>query len=467
MAVQRLDWTRHPLGMAGAILTTISGILIVSLFVIGLLGYEGGPYVGVLAYTVLPALFVVGLLLIPAGLWLERRRLARYAATGETEPPLPVFDLNEPSMRRRALWFIGATVVNVLIVGLAGFKSVEVMDSPDFCGKACHKVMDPEYTAYSRSPHSRVRCVECHIGPGASWFVKSKLSGAWQLVSVALDLYPRPIPTPVHNLRPARDTCEQCHWPTKFVGDRLKVYTRHDEDEANSVKKSVLLVRVGGGPTALNRGIHWHVAPGVEIRFQSDPKRDAVGLVEAKLPGGETRTFAPKTPLNGNLVWRTMDCVDCHNRPTHIYRTPEDEVEAAMGSGQLDASLPFLRREAVKALKVEYPSQEVAREKLRAAMKDFYEKNYPAVAKDKARAVEAAGLALGTIYSDNVWPTMKIGWGTYPSFLGHMQANGCFRCHDEEHSTKEGKTISQDCAQCHALLAQDEKSPAILKQLEP
>jgi hypothetical protein len=225
------DLTRTRLGLLGALITNVAGVLILTLLGMSLVGFEGGPYFGLLAFVGLPTVFVGGLLLIPVGGWLERRRVARGGS-----PALPVLDLNDASIRRKALWVAGLTVVNVILVAMASYRGVHEMESPAFCG-SCHSVMDPEFAAYSRSPHQRVRCVECHIGPGASWFVKSKLSGSWQLISVLFHLYPTPIPTPVENLRPARDTCEQCHWPTKFVGERLKVITHFEEDEKNTEKK--------------------------------------------------------------------------------------------------------------------------------------------------------------------------------------------------------------------------------------
>jgi hypothetical protein len=322
--------------------------------------------------------------------------------------------------------------------------------------------MDPEATAHARSPHARVRCVECHIGPGASWFVKSKLSGSWQLVSVTLGLYPRPIPTPVHNLRPARDTCEQCHWPTRFVGDRLTVKRRHADDEANTPLATVMLLHVGGNQGSRARGIHWHVDPGVHVRFQADPKREKIGAVELTAADGTKRLWTVKDDPAAGAPWREMDCVDCHNRPSHVFRSPEDEVDAALLAGRIDAKLPAVRKEAVKALRASYPSADAARTALRARLDELYGKD-----PSRRAAVDAAGRELGDIWARNVWPNMKIDWGTYASFLGHEAAPGCFRCHDGEHATASGETISNDCTLCHTLLAQDEKDPPVLKQLAP
>lgn len=468
-AFQRL--IRTPLGLVGAVLTTSTGLVIAALVVLSAAGLESSPYLGIIAFLVLPALFVLGLLLMPAGLWLERRRARR----GGPPSPLPVLDLNQPAVLRRVLVFAALTVVNLVIIGAATWKGVEVMDRPQFCG-SCHSVMDPEYTAYTRSPHSRVACVQCHIGPGANWFVKSKLSGSWQLISVTLDLYPRPIPTPVQNLRPSRDTCEQCHWPARLVGDRLRVITHHADDEPSTPKKTVLLLHVGSGAAA-GRGIHSHVAPGVRIRYLADPRRATIQTVEATYPDGRVERFEakPAEPAGGkpaapaprpqDLVWRTMDCVDCHNRPTHQYRSAAFEIDAALEEGRIDRALPFIRREALRAVTAEYASAEAARAGIGAALAKFYQSAQPAAWEKQRPAVEAAARELGDAWARNVWPKMRIGWGTYPSQLGHQESNGCWRCHDENHATAAGKTISQDCDLCHKVLADDEASPAILDEL--
>jgi hypothetical protein len=460
------DLLRHPLSLAGAALATVCGVLVTVLFIASLAGYEGNPYLGMVAYVIFPSLLVLGLVLIPAGAALERRRLVRLAASGATEPPLPIIDLNSPRTRKLGLLFLALTTVNLLLLTAASYKGLEVMDSPAFCG-SCHSVMDPEASAHARSPHARVRCVECHIGPGASWFVKSKLAGSWQLVSVLLDLYPRPIPTPVHNLRPARDTCEQCHWPAKFVGDRLKVITRHADDAPSTPLKTVLLVHVGGTQGVAPRGIHWHVDKGVKLRYQADEKREKISAVELTLADGQPRRWLAAGATAAEGPWREMDCIDCHNRPTHVYRTPEDEVDGALTTGRLDSRLPFLRREALKALRAGYPSTEAAVAGLGQSLRAFYADQPRGAGADTARLVDAAATELAAIWGRNVWPHMKITWGTYPTLLGHEQAPGCFRCHDGEHAAGDGKVISGECDLCHSILAQAEKDPAILRQLAP
>jgi hypothetical protein len=464
--------TRNPISLVGTCLTTASAILFFTLFALEQVGFHGGPYLGILAFLILPALFVLGLLLIPVGFWRERRLKRLAEARGEAPRRFPVIDLNQDRTRAILAVFSLATVLNLAIVAVATYKGVEVMDSTEFCGTACHSVMMPEHTTYKRSPHARVACVSCHIGPGANWFVKSKLSGSWQVVSVAFNLYPRPISVPVHDLRPARETCEQCHWPQKFVGDRLVVRTHFAEDEANTELKSVLLLKIGGVRPRGAHGIHWHVDPGNQVRYRSDPSRQTIHEIELTRPDGSvTRWVGPSAQEAAaeagadSSGWRTMDCVDCHNRPTHVYRLPEQEVDLAMEDGRLDRSLPFLRREAVLALKDEHPTHQAARQGLSARLEGFYRESYPEVWKSQQATVVRSGEELGEIYCTNVFPAMNVKWGTYPEHIGHTHTNGCFRCHDEEHVSESGRAISQDCGTCHAVLAQEEKDPEVLKPL--
>ncbi|HYU36028.1 MAG TPA: NapC/NirT family cytochrome c [Thermoanaerobaculia bacterium] len=459
--------TRNAVSLLGAAIVTASGFLIVTLFLLDLLGFKGSPYLGIIAFLILPAIFILGLLLIPIGIAWQRRRDRRAELRGEAPPAFPVLDLNDRRTRRRALAFVILTLVNAVILSAATYKGVETMDSTTFCGKTCHSVMQPEDTAHARGAHASVACVDCHIGPGAGWFVKSKLSGTWQVIAVTFDLYPRPIPTPVHSLRPARETCQQCHWPSKFVGDRLKVIDGFNDDEANTPAKTVLLVRVGGRQGSASQGIHWHVDPGVAIRYLSDESRETIYQVEMRTPDGKVTRFTSKAqkPAAG-AVWRTMDCVDCHNRPSHTFQPPEKEVDAAIAAGRIDRALPFVHREGVRLLKAAYPSHAAADREIADGLRAFYAKQYPQVAMQKSAAIGNAAAALSSAYRANVFPSMKIGWGTYPNHIGHESSPGCFRCHDEEHAAPDGRKISQDCSTCHSLLAMGEEDPQILHSLE-
>jgi len=458
--------THNAISLVGTAIAIATLVLMASLFGMELWGFEGGPYLGILTYLILPMIFVTGLILIPVGAVLYRRRLRR-APGGEDKPLLPVFDLNVKSTRRWMLILLGATMFNVVIIAGATYKGVHVMESVEFCGLACHSVMEPEHTAHARSPHSRVACADCHIGPGADWFVKSKLDGAWQLVSVAFDLYPRPVATPLHDLRPARETCEQCHWPTKFVGDKLKVIHHYEDDEESTELTTALLLKVGGSNASGSHGIHWHVDPDVNIRYRSDETREEVYEVEFTHGDEETVLYADRKAPEEGGVWRAMDCVDCHNRPSHIYESPGPAVDRAIEAGQIDRSLPFAKRESMRVIEAEYESHEAARVAITEEFTNFYAENYPDVTSERAADIDAAATALGDIYSVNIFPQMNVWWDTYPNHIGHEQSDGCFRCHRRSMRTEEREQISDDCENCHILLAEEEENPDIMSVLRP
>jgi hypothetical protein len=459
--------TRNAISLIGTAIALSTLILMITLFGMEIWGFEGGPYLGILTYLVLPMFFVVGLILIPVGVVLWRRKLRR-SPGGEDVSLLPVFDFNVPATRRWFLIFLGATVVNIVIVAGATYKGVHVMESVEFCGMACHTVMEPEHTAHARSPHQRVACADCHIGPGADWFVKSKLDGAWQLVAVAFDLYPRPVPTPLHDLRPARETCEQCHWPTKHIGDKLRVIHHYKDDEENTELTTALVLKVGGVQGTSASGIHWHVNPNVEIRYRSDETREEVYEIEFTNPvKGVEKRYAVRNAPEDEGVWRTMDCVDCHNRPTHIYESPGPAVDTAISAGHIDRSLPFIKREGLRLIDVQYASHEEAREEISTQLKAFYAENYPDLAVERAADIEAAANALGDVYSVNIFPQMNVWWDTYPNHIGHEQSDGCFRCHKRSMRTEDREQVSNDCENCHILLAEEEENPNIMSVLNP
>lgn len=445
---------RNPLSVAGAAVVTISAALFLTVFVADLFGLHLNPYMGIVFFLIIPGFFVAGLVMIPAGMVLERRRISRGAGRREWL----TIDLNVPTHRRVTIAVLVLTLVNIIIVSLAAYRGVEYMDSTEFCGQVCHEVMEPEFAAYEDGPHSRVRCVQCHIGPGAPWFVRAKISGTRQVIAVLFNTHSRPIPSPVHDLRPARDTCEQCHWPDKFHGDKLNLRREYAEDEAVSESVTTVQVHVGGGGegSAGAHGIHWHVSAANEIEYIStDGRRQDIPYVRLTTPAGEVREYfvegtTPEKLAQGER--RRMDCVDCHNRPTHPFSaSPERAVDAAIASGDIPRTLPFVRREAVAALKVDYPSREAALPEIAARLNGFYSgntQNGPAVrSEDLTRAV--AGTQ--RLYSRNVFPQMGVTWGTHPNNIGHIDSPGCFRCHDENHKTKDGKVISQDCALCHEI----------------
>ncbi len=464
----------NPISLTGTVLTTASAITLAWFWLLELTSpHPMHPYTGILFFLVLPGIFFAGLALIPLGMLLRRRRLRR-AHTVPAE--FPKVDLSSPVMRRGLYTVLGATALNILILGTASFKGVEYMDSTQFCGQACHSVMSPEYAAFKDSPHSRVGCTQCHIGPGAGWFVKSKLSGTRQLFAVTFKTYSRPIPSPVDHLRPARETCEQCHWPQKFVGDKLLVRTKYAEDEANTPSTTVLLLKIGGRTWQGTVGIHGrHLDGGERIGYvATDPRRQDIAKITYRQDDGQTVEYAaedPKVPADqlAKLPMRKMDCVDCHNRPTHAFELPDAALDKAITAQRISRELPFVKKKALEVLKQEYPSQAVAAQQIPQAMDGFYRTSYPEVYRQKKALVDAAGTAVKEIYLRNVFPEMKLTWGTHPNHIGHGGndlTGGCYRCHDGNHKAADGRTIASDCSTCHAILAQDEKDPKVLKDLQ-
>jgi len=449
------------LSLAGMVLAiTAAGLII------GFLSYEEisgveNPYLGLLTYFAFPGMLIFGLLLVPVGmLWVRHRRRMR---PEEDIPPFPRVDFNDPHKRHMFIFFILASVVFVLIVSIASLKGFEFTESPTFCGELCHTVMEPEHTAWSNSPHAKVRCVECHVGPGAAWYVKAKISGMRQLYAVATHSYPTPIETPVTNLRPARDTCEHCHWPEKFYAGRQKVFYHYAPNEQNTPREINLLINIGGNPKAEHgRGIHWHVNTDVSY-ISTDRKRIEIPYIKVVGKDGKVTEFmstekALTKEQISKLEKRAMDCTDCHNRPTHIYKAPGVEMDEAFVAGRIDQSLPYVKKVAVELMTRTYKTAKEAKDLIGKELPAYYEKNYPAVATAKAAQIKKAVVEVQGIYERNFFPEMKVSWSTYPSYLGHFYTPGCFRCHDGKHKSGEGKYISKDCNLCHTLLGQKQEN---------
>ena len=454
--VRNVRLIRSPISVVGMVLTTISAVLFLIVFLADLFGWHTNPYLGIVFFLILPGVFLFGLLLIPLGAWIERRRRAQGRAPSEVH--WPRIDLNDPAQRTTAVIVFAVTMANIVIVSLAAYRGVEYMDSPQFCGQVCHTVMKPEFTAYQDGPHSRVTCVQCHIGPGASWFAKSKISGARQVLAVSFHTYSRPIPSPVQNLRPARDTCEQCHWPEKFHGDKVRRIYEFAADEKNTESVTVMQVHVGGGSERLGiaQGIHWHMNVANEVEYiATDEKRQVIPWVRVKDRFGNVREFSAEGVTAEQLAKgerRRMDCMDCHNRPSHpMAATPERAIDELIARGAIPRTLPFVRRETVKALKTAYPTQEAASAEISRTLRDFYRSQYPQAYMSQRPDVEKAVQAAEMIYRRNVFPEMNVTFGTYPNNIGHMDFPGCFRCHDDNHKSKEGKAIGQDCESCHTI----------------
>ncbi len=460
---------QNRISQAGIVVTTATGISMVFLWIVEVLrGGHEHPYAGIVLFLILPSLFVAGLVLIPLGFVLQRRKDRR---EGYVEPPPPI-DLTSPRIRRVVTFIAIATLANATLVGFASYKGLEVMDSVGFCGETCHTVMAPELAAYKGSPHSRIGCVECHIGAGAGWFVKSKLSGTRQVIAVALKTYSTPIPSPVHQLRPARETCEQCHWPQRFTGDRVIVKRKYAEDEKNTMLTTVLVMHVGGQNAQGSVGIHGrHLDAGSRISYSAvDERRQQIANVTYRDDAGKTVEFASTelkaTPEQlAKAEVRAMDCVDCHNRPTHAFELPQRGLDREITAGAISRDLPFVKKRALELLKGKYPDQEVAKKAIADGLADYYAASFPEVASSKKAEIDSAVKAVQAVYLRNVFPNMKLDWGYHPNNIGHEDFPGCFRCHGGNHESKGGQSISSDCEACHQVLAMEEENPEILTQL--
>jgi nitrate/TMAO reductase-like tetraheme cytochrome c subunit len=463
----------HWMSLLGAVICTVTAVFIIIMFLLDSVNYFHNPYAGIVAFVFLPSVFVLGLVLIPAGMYLARKRRLQAGEETETER-FPKLDFNDPRARHIIAAFSLVTLVNILILSVVSYKGVQEMDSAEFCGTTCHTVMSPEYTAYENSPHSRVDCVSCHIGPGASWFVKSKLSGSYQVYAVAFNKFPRPIPTPIENLRPSRETCEQCHWPQKFIGNRILVRTKFSDDEKNTPLKTVLVVKVGGGDLASGNagGIHWwHMYSQNKITYvPADKQRQNIPWVQLTDPQGKVTTFVAAdskytSEQLSKMPLRAMDCVDCHNRPTHIYKLPGPAIDDVMLIKKVDPSLPFIKKKALELMTKDYPNQQAARDAIKSGIEHFYQANYPQIYATQLASIQGSIAALQNAYSQNVFPEMKVTWGTYPNNIGHQDFPGCWRCHDDNHVSSDGRKIPQDCSTCHDLVATEEANPKVLPDL--
>jgi hypothetical protein len=459
----------NPISLIGVVLITLGGGLWLFLLPTLLRGSAENPYLGILAFMVLPGVFFAGLIVVPVGILIRRAALKRQGQPMRDFPPLT---LDSPELRRLLAFMAATTVANIIIATQWGYSAVNYMDSDQFCGLTCHKVMSPEYTAYQNSPHSHVGCANCHIGTGASWFVKAKISGVRQVFAVALDDYPRPIASPVANLRPARETCEQCHWPQRFSGDLFSVRTSYGSDEQNEPSYTVLLLKVGGKTWRGSVGIHGaHLDPKAKMEYVStDGKRQTIPQVTYTAPDGKVTVFnssdvktTPEELARGEH--RVMDCMDCHNRPAHTFQLPERAVDRALSEGRISAKLPFIKKEAVEILKRDYANRDTAVREIATSLDSFYQSKYPQVHESGSADLKIAIEAVKAIYLQNVFPEMKVNWGTYPSNIGHMDSPGCFRCHDGNHVSSDGRAIPNDCATCHDVLAMEEKNPKVLTDL--
>jgi len=445
--------------VGGVVIAGVSFGLILFLLVLELFAASQKPYMGIIAFVILPSVMISGLAIAAIGVWREHRR-QRIGAPPEHH--MPVINLNNPRHQAAVALVSIGSVLLLVASAFGSFKAYEHTDSDSFCGQTCHRVMEPEYTAYSNSPHARVGCVKCHIGPGAGWFVRSKLSGAYQMYAVAFDKYQRPIKTPIHNLRPAQQTCEQCHWPSQFFSEKRVSTTYFMSDVRNTKWSLDLLVKVGGGnreagPTS---GIHWHMNINNKVTYIAvDSARQSIPWVRSETADGRVVVYmSTDSPLSEAelkaITPRRMDCIDCHNRPAHIYYPAARSVDHLMSLGWIDPLLPSAKSIGVYVLERPYATAAVASDSIKRIIEAYYSTNYPELAATRATEIGRMITELQGVYSRNYFPAMSVNWKAYPDNIGHMYFRGCFRCHDGKHVTETGTVLTNDCNACHVILSQ-------------
>jgi len=447
--------------MAGLAIALITALTILFFLMAQSGSGAANPYLGIFVYMILPPFLLFGLLIVPIGMFRQWKRIKKY---GEVAiPTWPLIDLNNPKHRNAFIVFIAGGLIYGGLSAVGAYQGYHHTESVAFCGQTCHTVMKPEHVAYQNSSHARVPCVSCHVGEGAGWYAKSKLSGAYQVYATAFNKYPRPIPTPIKNLRPAQETCETCHWPEKFFGAQQRQFTHYMYDDENTPWPINMLIKTGGGDpkTGQTAGIHWHMNIAVRVEYipRDERRQDIPWMRVTDSQTGRVTVYQDEQdPLSEEEIAaatpRVMDCMDCHNRPSHQYRSPEQTINQAILTGRIDPSLPAIKRVAVEVMETTYDTEEDAIRNIASEIPDYYRSEHPEVFSEKRVAIEQAVVATQQQFSRSVFPEMKVRWDGYPDNIGHFIYPGCMRCHDGYKVSEEGWVITRECNACHVILSQ-------------
>ncbi len=358
-------------------------------------------------------------------------------------------------MKKGQIWlrlapFIAlAAILAVVLYG--GIYAWTYTNSAEFCGSTCH-TMPPEYSAYQRSPHARVQCVECHLGRDIVTKQFTRKAGDLRHVLATLT---RDYEFPIFakEMRPARETCEKCHYPEKFSDDSLREIQRYLPNEENDHESIFLILKTGGGSKreGLGKGIHWHIENPI-LFLATDELQQNIPYVRVVHEDGTfteyydvTSGFTPYDVERKPL--QRMDCITCHNRVTHRILAPDDAVDQALSKGLLP-KLPDIRRQAENWLRQPFTSVDEAQATLAEQVPAFYQQHYPDVS---AEDVQQAVSVLQEMYARLYFPEQKTDWQTHPDNLGHRTSPGCFRCHDGKHMTATGEAIRLECNLCHSV----------------
>lgn len=451
------------LTIIGFIIASINLALIFVLFIVSTIFNKGNTNLGLFIYVILPGFMMLGLILIPIGILRERKRIRLHLPEGVNR--YPRIDLNDPRHRNAFVVFTIATVIILFLSTLGSMEAFHMTESVEFCGTLCHEVMEPEHTAYQNSPHANVLCVECHVGSGASWYMKSKLSGLHQVYAVITNDFSRPVGTPLHDLRPARETCERCHWPQKFYARSLWTNKYFLADSVNTEWDVTLQMKTGPEHSALGlkEGIHWHINPDISVDYISEnDARENITYVKYtnKLSGEVTIYRNENNPVTDSLIAasspRTMDCIDCHNRPSHNYNSPTVYFDKAMITGAVSKSIPFFKKVAMGVLMQTFTDKDTAFMTIDSEINGYYKDNHPEFYAQNQSIIASSVEALKKSYSQNAFPKMKVTYDVYPEHIGHLETDGCFRCHNDAFKSESGRTITRDCNICHTIVGQGE-----------
>ncbi len=453
--------SRNWVTIIGMLIASVNFLMIIVLFLISTIFNKNDTNLGLFIYIILPGFLLLGLAMIPAGIIISRKK--RLASTPAEKKRLPAIDLNNPVHRNTFVIFTIVTVIILFLSTYGSFEAYHLTESVEFCGTLCHKVMEPEHTAYQNSPHANVLCVECHVGSGASWYVKSKLSGLHQVYAVATKTYPSPIETPLHDLRPARETCEKCHWPQKFYARNLQTKKYYLADSLNSEWDIILQMKIGPefSDLGFREGIHWHINPDVNIEYISEnDKRELITYVKYtnKATGEVTIYRNPEIEISDSLISssspRTMDCIDCHNRPSHKYRSPPVYFDKAMLTNEVRKEIPFIKKTAMGILRNYFPTKDTALMQIREGITNYYKSDFGDFFEKNHAIIDQTVVSLQKAYSQNSFPAMKVNYDVYPDHIGHLESEGCFRCHNDSFTSDSGRKITRDCNLCHTIIGQ-------------
>jgi nitrate/TMAO reductase-like tetraheme cytochrome c subunit len=447
----------NPISLTGAVIAVFNAAFAVFLVIAEAFAKHHRPYADLVIFLIMPSLVLFGIVLIIIGIRKERRKELGGA---QAERRYLIVDFNNTKQRKVAVMLLTGFLLLSLLYAFAGYKAYEFTESETFCGTMCHRVMGPEFRSHAYSVHAEIACVDCHVGPGAKYFLIYKLKGTRQLFDVMTGRYPRPIPTPVVALRPSQEVCENCHGPKYQINQRLESRAYFLSDKDNTRKTINLLLRMGTAELRTQRPprMHWHYSTTEEIVYAAtDAKRMVIPWIQVKRLDGTERVYRSSDVKMSDAdvakaTKRRMDCIDCHNRLGHSYNPPDFILNALLALKLVDPDLPEIKSVAVKALDAEYTSTEEAQKRIDESIRDFYKTTYPAISSNKEAAIAAAVRALQGAYARNYDPHMKVNWKNFPNNQGHMYSPGCFRCHDGRHRSDDGAVLARDCSLCHLLI---------------